>query len=165
MALHSYASLSVAGSELTGDVSVSQLGGVDVSSGHIELFEVHFGTRIGTEGQAHRAASRRTILPVRLVKRLDQTTPRLYQALKQNVRVDGDVKMFDNDPDTGETRHRFTLRISQARITLVETWTPNPFDADQSNRPPHELVEMVPHTIAYVDEVHSVEFEDEWSTH
>lgn len=164
MAVHSYASLSVAGTELTGDVSVAELGGVDLSSGHIELFEVHFGTRLGTEGQSHRAASRRTMLPVRLVKRLDQTTPRLYEAMKKNMRVDGDVKIFDKDPDSGEARHRFTLRISQARLTLVETRSPNQFDADQSNRPPYDLLELVPATIAYVDEVHSVEFQDEWST-
>ena len=163
MALNTFASFTLAGTALAGDVTMSTIGGVDVSADHIEIYEVKFGTRVGTEGQAHRASSHRRILPVRIMKRMDATTPTLYQGLKQNQRLDGDIKIFDNDPDSGETRHRFTVRLTQARILSIESCTPDAFDADESNRPAYEVVELVPHTIDYVDEINSTEFSDTWS--
>jgi type VI secretion system Hcp family effector len=149
------------GTDLTGDVTVSSIGGVDVSTGHIEIHALTFGSRLLIpEGQGLRAASRRTNLPVRLTKRTDRTTPLLYRGLRQNARLDGDIRIFDTDPDTGETRHRFTLRLGQARITSVESHVPDAFDVGGPARPPVDVVELVPHTIGYIDEVHSVEFED-----
>ena len=163
MALNTFAAFELGGTALAGDTTMATIGGVDVSADHVELYEVKFGTRIGTEGQAHRASSHRRILPVRIMKRMDQTTPLLYQGLKQNQRLDGDIKIFDNDPDSGETRHRFTVRLTQCRILSIESCTPDAFDADESNRPAYEIIELVPHTIAYVDEINSAEFEDQWS--
>ena len=163
MALNSYAAFELAGSALSGDVSMATIGGVDVSADHLELYEVRYGTRISTEGQAHRASSHRRILPVRFLKRIDQTSPLLYQGLKQNQRLDGAIKIFDNDPDSGETRHRFTVTLTQARILAIESYIPDAFDADESNRPPLETVEVVPHTIRYTDEINATEFEDVWS--
>lgn len=163
MALNAYFAATLGGTALNGDVTMATIGGVDVSADHMEVYELRFGTRISTEGQAHRASSHRRILPVRFMKRIDQTTPLLYQGLKQNQRLDGDIKIFDNDPDSGETRHRFTVRLTQARVLSIESTLPDAFDADESNRPPYEVVECVPHTIAYVDEINSAEFEDMWS--
>ena len=153
MALNFYAAFTLGGTALNGDVTMETIGGVDVSSDHIEGYELRFGTRVSTEGQAHRASSHRRILPVRIMKRIDQTTPLLYQGLKQNQRLDGDIKIFDNDPDSGETRHRFTVRLTQARVLSIESSVPDAFDADESNRPPYEVIELVPHTLAYVDEI------------
>ena len=162
MALNFYCAFTLGGTALNGDVTMESIGGVDVSSDHIDGYELRFGTRVSTEGQAHRASSHRRILPVRIMKRIDQTTPLLYQGLKQNQRLDGDIKIFDNDPDSGETRHRFTVRLTQARILSIESSVPDACDADESNRPPYEVCEFVPHTIAYVDEINSAESEDRW---
>lgn len=163
MALNFYCAFNLAGTALSGDVTMATIGTIDVSADHIEGYELHFGTRVGTEGQAHRASSHRRIEPVRICKRTDGTTPLLYQGLKQNQRLDGDIKIFDNDPDSGETRHRFTVRLTQCRILAINTTSPDAFDADASNRPVSEWLELVPHTIAYIDEINSAEFEDVWS--
>ena len=160
MALNFFVAATLNGSALAGDTTMATIGGVDVSADHFEGYELKFGTSVGTEGQAHRASSHRRIHPVEIMKRIDQTTPLLYQGLKQNQRVDADIKIFDNDPDDGSTRHRFTVRITQARILSIQSCNPDAFDADESRRPAYEVIQMVPHTIAYVDEVHSAEFED-----
>ena len=164
MALNFYCAFELGGAALSGDTTMAEIGGVDVSADHIEGYELKFGTRVSTEGQAHRASSHRRILPVRIMKRIDQTTPLLYQGLKQNQRLDGDIKIFDNDQDSGATQHRFTVRLTQCRILAIESCVPDAFDADESNRPPYEVFELVPHTIAYVDEINSQEFEDMWSS-
>jgi type VI secretion system Hcp family effector len=144
-----------------GDSSMSEIGGVDVSSNHVEVYEFNAGSRVGTEGQAHRASSHRRILPVRFEKRTDQTTPLFYQALKENKAFTGTFKFFDND-QTGETRHRFSVTVTNARILSVETKSPDAFDADESNRPIYDVIEIVPHTIAYEDLIESKMFEDRW---
>jgi type VI secretion system Hcp family effector len=98
------------------------------------------------------------------MKRVDGTTPELYQALTTNATISGDIKIFDTNPEDGTTRHRFTITIAGARILAIESRSPDAFDADQSNRPPYEVVEVVPHTITYTDVVNSKEYTDEWST-
>ncbi len=164
MALNAFAALTYNGTALAGDVTMTTVGGVDVSADHMELYEVKFGTRVGTEGQSHRASSHRRILPISIMKRIDGTTPELYQALTTNATIAGDIKIFDTNPEDGSTRHRFTITISGARILAVESRSPDAFDADMSNRPPFEVVELVPHTITYTDVVNSKEYTDEWST-
>ncbi len=162
MALNLYCAFDLAGTALSGDVTMTTIGGVDVSTDHIEGYELHFGTRID-DGTTQRASSRRRIEPVRLRKRTDATTPLLYQGLAQNQRLDGDIKIFDVNPGTGETRHRFTVRLTQSRIVGVNTASPDVLDPATTNRPITEWLELVPHTIAYIDEVNSTEFEDVWS--
>ncbi len=164
MGLNAYAALTYNGTPYAGDTTVTSMGGVDVSADHIELYEVKWGTRVGTEGQAHRASSHRRIMPIRIMKRVDQTTPEFYQALTQNMTVAGEIKIFDTNPEDGGTRHRFTITIAGARILAVESCSPDAFDADVSNRPPYEVIELVPHTITYTDMVNSKEYTDEWST-
>jgi type VI secretion system secreted protein Hcp len=164
MGLNSFAALTYNGTALSGDVTMTSVGGVDVSADHIELYEVQWGTRVGTEGQSHRASAHRRILPIRLMKRVDGTTPELYQALTTNATIAGDIKIFDTNPEDGTTRHRFTITIAGARILAIESRSPDAFDADQSNRPPYEVLELVPHTITYTDVVNSKEYTDEWST-
>lgn len=163
MALNAYGALTYNGTAFSGDVSVTTIGGVDVSADHIELYEVKWGTRVGTEGQSHRATTHRRVLPIQIMKRVDQTTPELYQALTTNATIAGDIKIFDTNPEDGTTRHRFTITLSGGRILAVESRNPDAFDADVSNRPPYEVVEIVPHTITYTDVVNSKEFTDEWS--
>lgn len=163
MALNAYAALTYNGTALAGDVTMTTIGGVDVSADHIECYQVKWGSRVGTEGQSHRASSFLRVLPIALMKRIDGTTPELYQALSENATIAGDIKVFDTNPEDGITRHRFTITISGARILSIESCSPDAFDADVSNRPPYEVIEIVPHTITYTDVVFSKEYTCAWN--
>jgi type VI secretion system Hcp family effector len=164
MALLSFAALTVNGTPLSGDVAMASIGGVDVSSDHIEVHEVQFGSRIAIDPQGRRSTGARRVLPLRLAKRIDGTTPELYQALTMNATIAGEVKIFDTDPDDGSTRLRFTLTLAKSRVTAIESRVPDVYDAEQGNRPPMEVVEIVPHTITYTDVVNGREFTEEAST-
>ena len=155
-----YCELTLNGSALTGDVTMSEIGGVDVSSDHIEGLELHFGTRMDTMHGGSGRSGKRTMDPVRICKPIDRTTPLLYQGLAQNQTVDGDIKLFDTHPDSGETRHRFTFRLTKARISAVTSTSPDAIATENTARPAYEWLELAPHTIAYIDEVNSIEFED-----
>ncbi|MBY5164509.1 type VI secretion system tube protein Hcp [Salsipaludibacter albus] len=161
MALHGYARLEVGGTALTGDVSMGSIGGVDVSSDHVEVLELHAGAFVETAGAGGgRPRGRHELLPVRLRKRTDATTPALYRALARAERVDATFLLFDTDPVTGETRHRFTIRLEQARVSSMTTDQPDTLDPEVAHQPVTDGIELVTPVVAWVDEVHGVEFED-----
>ena len=159
MALTSYAQLTADGAALDGDTSVSTMGGIDVSSDHIECFSVRWGSHLKDTSASGRARNPVVKLPVTLVKPVDKTTPLLYQALATNQRVDGSVKIFQTDPQTGETLHRFTLQLDLARIVSLEGISPNTLGADTAVLPPTEQVQLLAQTLTYIDEVNGVEYE------
>ena len=158
--LNAYAAFTINGTAISGDTTVASAGGVDVSSGHIELYSVEWGARI--EGQARRAASSRQILPIRIHKRIDQSTPDFYRALAQNAALAGEIKIFDMNPEVATIRYRFRITISGARVISAESRSPGALEPANSNRPPYEVIEIVPHTVTYTDVVHSKEYTDEW---
>ena len=97
--------------------------------------------------------------PIVLLKRIDQTSPILLQAMSEGQRIDGDIKIFDNDPDTGQTRHRFTIQLTQAEVVGISSNLPDAFNADESNRPPSEYIQLKPFNLMWVDEINSVEYQ------
>lgn len=162
MALNGYLRLTIDGSPLTGDVTMASIGGIDVSTDHVEVLELRVGVVVaGANPGDARQRARREFLPVQMTKPLDRTTPRLVEAASRGREVDASFLLFDNDPDSGETRHRFTIRLEQARITAVTTQSPDRLDPASANRPATDDVELVARSFAWVDEVHGVEFEDD----
>ena len=162
MAFHVYAAFTIEGEELTGETTLASIGDVDVSSGHLEVYELNFGAeRALREGnKSGRAIGRHQLMPLRLVKRSDRTTPLLYEALSRGRRIDGEIKLFDAHPDTGEIHQHFAVTLEQARLTAMTTTSPDVFDPEDSNRPMYDFLELVPHTITYADVVHGTEFMD-----
>ena len=160
MALNAYAQLSVNGTALTGDTMLIEIGGVDVSTDHIEIYELIFGSSRGISGKTGRARGHRQLSPIEMAKPTDQTTPLLYEALSENQRIDGDIKLFDADPDGGEIRHRFTISLTKARVSSLTTVSPDVYDAEASSRPIYDLLEITAGTITYTDLVNGVEYTD-----
>lgn len=162
MAFHVYAALMIDGDELTGETTLTSIGDVDLTSGHIEIYELNFGAeRAVREGsKSARAIGRHQLMPLRLVKRSDRTTPLLYQALSQGRRIDGVIKLFDAQPQTGEIHQHFAVTLERARISAMTTTSPDVFDPEDSNRPVYDFLELVPHTVTYADLVHGTEFTD-----
>jgi type VI secretion system Hcp family effector len=163
MALNAYAQLTANGTPLSGDVTLTAIGGVDVSADHIELYEVHWGARIEAEAQGGRRTSQRRMIPVRFMKPVDRATPDLYQALSQQATIAGEIKIFDTNPEDGATRHRFSVTLTGARLLSIESASPSTFQQAGADRP-YEVIELAPHTITYTDVVNSKEYTDEWST-
>jgi type VI secretion system secreted protein Hcp len=157
-----YAAFTIDGEELTGETTLASIGDVDVSSGHVEIYELNFGAeRALREGsKSGRTVGRHELMPLRLVKRCDRTTPLLYQALSRGQRLDGEIKLFDAHPDTGEIHQHFAVTLEQARLVAMTTTSPDVFNPEDSNRPVYDFVELVSRTITYADLVHGTEFMD-----
>lgn len=159
MALNAYAEMTANGNVLDGNTSVSELGGIDVSNDHIECFSVNWGSQLNNSSSFSRWRGGITKLPVILLKPIDKTTPLLYQAMSKNQLIDGSIKLFDIDPDSGSTRHFFTVKLYQARLSSINSVSPNTLSADNVASPPTEQVEIVAQTLTYIDEINNVEYE------
>jgi type VI secretion system secreted protein Hcp len=158
MALNSYAQLSLNGTALSGDVAVAEMGGVDVSADHIEVNEVRWGAAVPATSTTARYG-KPELQPIVLLKRVDQTTPMLYQGLFTNMSVDGDIKLFEPDPDNGNTRHRFTIKIAKARIRSIASWSPDTLDPAELARPAREVVTIAAASVNWRDEVYGTEYQ------
>ncbi|GAB5544723.1 MAG: type VI secretion system tube protein Hcp [Sandaracinaceae bacterium] len=163
MALNAYAALTWNGTALDGDSTMSEIGGVDVSSDHIEVYQLNWGTVIGHERQASLSAAHRTAEPLVFEQRLDGTVPQWHQALTENATIAGTFKIFDTNPEDGATRERFNITIEGGRVVSVQGESPDAFDADQSNKPCYVRVKVTYHTITYEDMVLSKVYTDNWS--
>lgn len=160
MALNAYARLTINGESLQGDTAVQTMGGVDVSSDHIEVYELRWGSAVPAAASGGRTG-RVEMSPVLITKRIDHATPRLYQALVTNSQVEGDIKIFDTDPNDGTTRHRFTLVLGRGRLLSMTSSSPDTMDPAFSARPPREVAAIVATSLTYRDEIYSVEYEQE----
>lgn len=161
MAFHVYAAFKLGDTALSGDTTLTHIGDVDLSAGHIELLELNFGGErdLGKDGRPKRAGRHR-LLPLRLVKRMDQTTPLLYRALSRGETLAGEIKLFDPDPATGELRHRFGVTVGEGRIIAMTTTSPEALDPEDANRPAYDFLEIWPASLVYADHVHGTVFED-----
>lgn len=160
MALNAYAQVTLNGTAIDGDVTSTEFGGVDVSSGHIEVVEFSFGMSTPLDQAAGMARTgRRVYSPLVLRKRIDRATPLLYQALVQNQVVTGGLKVFDTNPDDGTTQHRFTYAFGQARVSAIEDVSPSVFD--NVAVPALERVTLTLNDITITDEMTGTQFADD----
>lgn len=160
MALNSYAELTINGEELDGDTSISEIAGIDVSSHHLECFSVRWASRLKSPSSAGRVRSTVKKQPVILLKPLDKSTPLLHKALATNQRIDGTIKIFGFDTQSGETHHFFSLKLDQARIVSLESISANTLSTDTATLPPTEQVELIAQTLTYIDVINDIEYED-----
>jgi type VI secretion system Hcp family effector len=120
-AFNSYAQLTLNGSSLDGDTTIHSIGGIDVSSGHIECYAVNHEIYAGSSGRA-------THTPFKIIKRVDKASPNLYQALAQNQVVAGTIKHFRTNAEDGSTELYFTIELVGARVSAIRHWSPNTLD-------------------------------------
>jgi hypothetical protein len=148
-ALNAYLQLTLEGetTPLTGDVTLSQIGGVDVTTGYIEIYETNLAI-----------FSKGTVEPLVFLKRLDQTTPTLARALVEGIGVSGSLLIFDNDPDSGETRLRFTVSFDEGDLEQSAIQQPDGFEPSVSNRPVLESIRIKPGSLKLTDEINMTEY-------
>jgi len=164
MALNFYIRLELNGSVVDGDTTMNEIGGMDVSSEHLEGYAFYHEVSSSMESGAHRASAHGIRGPVSFVKRIDQASPLIMQAWAQNQDVTAWITFFDNDPDSGETRQRYRYHLTQGRIIAVRTEMLNVFLPEGQMAPVMERVTIAYNALRVRDLVQNREFEDNWSS-
>lgn len=144
--------------EIRGDSTVSSMD----REGTIEAFQLEHMVKVPTEVSGM-ATGERSHAPIKIIKRIDQSSPLLHQALCNNEELEVAIKFYRPNPSgDGTTEHFYTIRLRQARVSSIKTVLPNTLDMSTVSAPAVEEVSFVFGTINWVYESNGIEFEDEW---
>lgn len=146
------------GSDIKGQSTQTSLGRAD----SIECLYFEDSVRTAREKGSGLATGRRTYEPVRILKRIDMSSPLLAKSLCNNEKVDGVFKFFRPNEETGETEHFFTVSIEKGRLASIKRVSPNVIDPAAGSDPPTEEVSFVFHTITWTYEIDGKEHTDRW---
>ena len=167
MPLTIYAKVKANGTAWSGDVTHTEVAGVDVSADCNEVYALNGGVGTGAERQSSgRITAHASVRPFVADMRLDQTAPLAWQALARNETMEVQFLVFDNATEVGgdgATRHRFSIHGTGGRVVDVGIESPSTLHPEHSSHPTFMRVAFVFHTIRIVDEVNSAEFEHAWS--
>ena len=167
MALNAYARLVIGGepvpTALGEDRTVSTMGGLDMAE-HIEVVYFRTGAEISGRDGAPAVHGHRQFQPSVLVTRMGQALPRLAQALRDNLSVDVELKLFGLNHDTGEVEHQTTFAISEGRLNRLEVQHPNTLNPESATQPTLLRLTVVPHSVRWVSQTGGSEFEDTTTT-
>ena len=149
-AMNAYAELTIDGVPLVGYSSRVEMGGMDVSN-NIECYAVNWESYLGDTGALMHT-------PIKIIKRIDKATPLLVGAMDNNQTVEGTIRFFAPDPDSGAVVHVFSFLITGGRIAGVRTWQTNTLDTAVSNWPLTEEISIRYAQLTFVSEQDAQEY-------
>ncbi len=130
----------------------------------IECFEYEQEVDTAREAASGMATGRRTYRPLRILKRIDKSSPLIEKALVLNQVIEAEFKFFRPNPlGDGTTQQFYTVHIKQGRIATVKQFVPNTQGPDSIHEHPLEEVTFVFHTIKWTWTDGGVEHEDTWN--
>jgi type VI secretion system secreted protein Hcp len=110
------------------------------------------------------ATGDRSYEPVRIVKRIDKSSPLIAKALCDNEQIEATFKFFRPSPTgDGTTEQFFTVEIEEARVASVTRVSPDVIDPASANAPPTEEVTFVFGKITWTYMEGGISHVDHWS--
>jgi len=100
--------------------------------------------------------------PLSIVKEIDKSSPKLYQALATGERLSDVTILWYRLTYLGSEEHYFTIYLEDARIVSIRSCTPSALDLGLTNYGPVEEVSFVYRKIRWTWELEGIEFEDSW---
>jgi type VI secretion system secreted protein Hcp len=141
------------GADIQGESTQTSLG----RENSIEVLSYEQNVATSREASSGMATGRRTYEPLRVLKRIDKSTPLIAKALV-NAKIDAIFKFFRPNPaGDGTTEQFYTVEIHDGRVAHQKQHLPD-HDAEH----PMEELSFVFHTIKWRYEVGGVEHEDTW---
>jgi type VI secretion system secreted protein Hcp len=148
------------GADIQGESTVTSMGRENT----IECLFFEDSVRTAREKGSGMASGRRTYEPIRIMKRIDKSSPLLAKSLCTNEKIDAEFKFYrPNQLGDGTTEQFFTIKIKDGRIASIRRTSPDTIDPASSRVPPTEEITFVFHTISWTYTNGGVEWEDSWS--
>ena len=147
--------LKIQGAEIKGDVALKGVEGMIECSSYEQEVTVPMAATGG--------APRRQYGPIKITKRIDQSSPHLLKALTQNAPVDGEFHFYRVNRASGAVQQFYTVEIKQARVVSIKQVNPDRLVAATASQPPMEEVAFVFGTIKWTYVEGGVTHEDAWS--
>ncbi len=152
--------LTANGTKIDGDSTILSLD----RENSIECLSFSDAVRTAREASSGMATGERTYEPLRIVKRIDKSSPLIAKALCSNEVIEATFKFFRPSPSgDGTTEQFFTVGIEEGRVASVQRISPDALDPASATAPPTEEVSFVFGKIRWTYETDGVEHEDHWS--
>jgi type VI secretion system secreted protein Hcp len=148
------------GSDIAGESTQTSLG----RENSIECVYYEQGVKTAREAGSALATGRRQYEPIRVLKRIDKSTPLLAKALVENAKIDATFKFYRPNPTgDGTTEQFYTVDIKNGRIASFKQVSPNCIEPASTTDPPLEQLTMVFHTITWTYTNGGITHQDSWS--
>lgn len=105
---------------------------------------------------------RRQHNPIRILKRIDKSSPLLLKALCEAKTVAGEFKFFRPDEKSGKAAHFYTIKIDQANVASVKQMLLNTLRAETVKDPPEEEITFSFRQIEWIYEQGGISHKDTW---
>lgn len=151
--------LKAAGADIQGESTQTSLG----RENSIECVYFESSVRTAREAGSGVASGRRSYEPIKILKRIDKSTPLLYKALCQNEVIEGVFKFFRPNPvGDGTTEQFYTIEIKQGRVASFKATVPNCINPASSLEPPLEEISFLFGEISWTYEPGGITHLDSW---
>ncbi len=122
------------------------------------------GVRTPRDQKSGRVTGRRIYEPLKIIKRVDKSTPLLAKALSLNEKIEAEFRFYRPAATTGTgEEHFFTIKLDEGRIASIKRFIPNLFEEGEDGTPMTETVTFVFHDITWTYELTGASHTDHWS--
>jgi type VI secretion system secreted protein Hcp len=151
--------LKVNGKDIQGESTQKSLG----RENSIECLRFQHSTLSARDMTTGLATGRRQYQPIKIVKRIDKSTPLLYKAMTENAVCEGEFKFYRPNPSgDGTTEQFYSIKIGGARVTEIHGESPHVEDLDTANQHPYEEIQLTFGTINWTYTNGGATHEDTW---
>jgi type VI secretion system secreted protein Hcp len=101
--------------------------------------------------------------PVRVIKRIDRASPKLYQALCQGERFKNvTFRWYRTKAGAGKQEHYFTTVLEDAILVNMKEWFPITVDKEKDTYSHFEDLSFTYRRILWTWEIDGIEAQDDW---
>jgi type VI secretion system secreted protein Hcp len=130
------------------------------------IYQLEHEITIPRNPQTGLPAGQRVHHPVRVIKRIDKASPKLFQALCQAERFKTvTFKWYRTKAGSGKQEHYFTTELQDAILVGMKDWFPITVDQDKESYSHFEDLALTYRRIRWVWEIDGIEAIDDWQEH
>jgi len=127
------------------------------------IYQLEHEVKVPRNPQTGLPSGQRVHHPVRVIKRMDKATPKLFQALVHaELFKSVTFKWYRTKSGSGRQEHYFTTELQNAMLVEMKDWFPLTVDEDKGTYSHFEDLAFTYRKIRWVWEIDGIESEDDW---
>lgn len=152
--------LKINGNDVKGESTQTSLG----RENSIECIAYEQSVNSAREAATNMVTARRQFSPLKILKRIDRSSPLLLKALSENSKVEGVFKFYRPNPSgDGTTEQFYSVEIKEGNVSSVKEIVPETIQAATAGEPPQEEITFVFKTITWTYTNGGVTHTDSWA--
>ena len=127
------------------------------------IYQLEHEVTIPRNPQSGLPSGQRVHHPVRVIKRIDKASPKLYQALCQGERFKNvTFRWYRTKAGAGKQEHYFTTVLEDAILVNMKEWFPITVDKEKDTYSHFEDLSFTYRRILWTWEIDGIEAQDDW---